>query len=83
MNHVYGAGCGLAHGSPPPGRFGKMSRSGARLWQTITQNAAWAEAHAVLDQLEREAMHELQMELAGLLGERADLLDDLSHRSGR
>jgi hypothetical protein len=41
----------------------------------------WAEAHAVLDQLEREALLDLQMELAALLSERMHLLGDRTDES--
>ena len=42
----------------------------------MNQSTAWAEAHAMLDRLEKDAVLELQLELAGLLAERMHLLDD-------
>ena len=44
-------------------------------------DAAWAEAHAVLDRLEREAILDLQLELSGLLTERSHLLADRTSES--
>ena len=37
--------------------------SAHQLVQTMSQNAGWAEAHAVLDRLEKEAVTELQVDL--------------------
>jgi len=40
----------------------RQKRLPEQLWQSLTQNTAWAEAHAVLDQLEKEAVRELQLD---------------------
>ena len=62
-----GDGSGDADGARAPDSVWRMP---ARLWQTVSTNASWADAHALLDRLEREAVLDLQLELAGLLAER-------------
>ena len=48
--------------SPSASPRQKQKRLPEQLWQSLTQNTAWAEAHAVLDQLEKEAVRELQLD---------------------